>query len=404
MNTFVRHTRQLISIAALLVLAANEAVAGGPNYICGSTALKYPGTVTLNYDQGNLGGRTKAQADAIVTGALSIWTNVTTSSLVFARGADMPVDVTAANFMTYFNGYSDGFYPIVYDTDGSIIDSLYGVGAKNFVLGFSAAAVTASPPCQLFEGIMVLNGNYVAPDTDIAILVAHEAGHLIGLDHTQLDSAQGIAASDQPFMYPTNGRISVTLHEDDQAAVSALYPDATLNSVYGQISGTFVLADGVTAVRGANLWATEITSNKHYSIVSDYLIQNTGYFKLLLPAGTYNLRAEAIRSNFTGGSGVGPYSTDSAGLSFQPPLYVAGVPMATVTLGNATPTSFSINSGCAATLTFRIDGTGVVGGNCLNVPGAPSIGIATAGNAQASVSFTAPASNGGSTIISYTAI
>ena len=36
------------------------------------------------------------------------------------------------------------------------------------------------------------------------------------------------------------------------------------------------------------------------------------------------------------------------------------------------------------------------------VPGAPTIGTATAGNAQASVSFTAPASNGGATIVGYT--
>ena len=36
------------------------------------------------------------------------------------------------------------------------------------------------------------------------------------------------------------------------------------------------------------------------------------------------------------------------------------------------------------------------------VPGAPSIGTATAGNTQATVSFTAPASNGGSAITSYT--
>ena len=37
------------------------------------------------------------------------------------------------------------------------------------------------------------------------------------------------------------------------------------------------------------------------------------------------------------------------------------------------------------------------------VPGAPTIGKATAGNAQASVAFTAPASNGGSAITAYTA-
>jgi uncharacterized protein (TIGR02145 family) len=38
----------------------------------------------------------------------------------------------------------------------------------------------------------------------------------------------------------------------------------------------------------------------------------------------------------------------------------------------------------------------------ITVPGAPTSPVATAGNAQASVAFTAPASNGGSAIISYT--
>lgn len=43
----------------------------------------------------------------------------------------------------------------------------------------------------------------------------------------------------------------------------------------------------------------------------------------------------------------------------------------------------------------------VVPANC-SVPGAPTIGTATAGNASASISFTAPASNGGAAITSYT--
>ena len=42
------------------------------------------------------------------------------------------------------------------------------------------------------------------------------------------------------------------------------------------------------------------------------------------------------------------------------------------------------------------------GGNFPTFPGAPTIGTATGGNAQASVTFTAPASTGGSAITSYT--
>jgi hypothetical protein len=37
------------------------------------------------------------------------------------------------------------------------------------------------------------------------------------------------------------------------------------------------------------------------------------------------------------------------------------------------------------------------------VPGAPTMGLATAGNGEATIAFTAPASNGGSAITSYTA-
>ena len=48
--------------------------------------------------------------------------------------------------------------------------------------------------------------------------------------------------------------------------------------------------------------------------------------------------------------------------------------------------------------------TNLTGGNASGtVPGAPAIGTATGGNALASVAFTAPGSNGGSTITSYTA-
>ena len=391
-------------IAMLAAIIATSAHAGGPLSVCNDAArtpIKYPGAgnVNLNYDLGNLGSRSKAVADAIVTNAVALWTNVPTASVTIGRGADLPVDVTSANYLTYVGSgtFNDGLNPVVYDTDGSVIDALLGVGQKNSVLGFAGSA---SSNCVNTEGQAVISGFLPISDATLAITIAHEIGHLIGMDHTQLNGTQGIGTSgNYPLMYPIAARNTMTLHEDDAAAVSALYPDPTLNAVYGQISGTFVLADGITAVRGANLWATETTTNKVYSIVSDYRQQNTGFFRLLLPAGAYNLRAGTILTNFIGGSSVGPYSDLSTDPSFQAPLYIGGNPMnpmPTVTLGNATPTSFNINAGCAATLTFRIDGTGIVGGNC-SAPGSFVLNVATVGTGTGTVTSAPAGINCGAT-------
>ncbi len=353
-------------------LVAEVAHAGGPLNVCYNVPVKYPGagTVTLNYDQGALGSRSKAQADALITAAISLWPNVATTSVTLARGADLPVDVTTANYTTYYQNISDGLNPVIYDTDGSIIDSILGVGAKNQVLGFAGSTYYIfSTYCQYVEGQAVINGYKSASDTSLQVVVAHEIGHLIGMDHTQLNTNQGLSNSNYPLMYPIAYRASVSLHEDDAAAVSALYPGTSLNSVYGQLSGTFIQASG-TPILGANIWAREINTDRVYSVVSDYLMQGTGYFRLLLPAGTYHLHAEAILKQFAGGSSVGPYAETLSDRSFQPPLYdTTGAAMAPVTLGGGTPSQFVITAGCTPSIVFKIDGTGSTGSSC--VPAAP---------------------------------
>jgi len=389
--------RLVLGLATIFVMAAH---ASGPRVICGTGApIKFPGTgsVTLNYDLGALGTRSKAQADAIVTNAISVWTNVGTASIVLSRGPDMPEDVTTANLATYYpnnaTNTTDGLNPVVYDTDGSILDAIFGTGAKNNLLGF---ATTRFANCLFQEGTVFISGFKAVSDTTMGVVFAHEVGHMVGMDHAQIDNSQGIASTaNYPLMYPVANRGSVTLHEDDIAGISLLYPDPTLNSIYGQITGNFVLADGITPVRGANLWAAETTTGKIYSVVSDYLKQNTGFFRILMPAGTYTLHAEAVQTAYVGASSVGPYAFALTDPSFQPPMYPSGsggAPMAPVTLGNGTPVTFNIAPACTTSVTFGIDGSGAVSGNCPAFPGtlqfsaaATSIGE-SAGSVMVSVS------------------
>ena len=70
-------------VAGVLISFTASAFAGGPLVVCYQLPAKYPGagSVSLNYDQGVLGSRTKAQADALVTEAVSLWTNVATSTV-----------------------------------------------------------------------------------------------------------------------------------------------------------------------------------------------------------------------------------------------------------------------------------------------------------------------------------
>lgn len=352
------------------------AEAGGPDWVCpdGSPG-KFLGPVALNYDQGNLGSRTNAQAAAIVDNARALWNNVSTATVTINRGADLPADVTAANFAAYRSS-GDGLNPVIYDNDGALIDNALGVGASNSVLAFANVGMTYSSvdPCRLFEGYLLVNGKIGASDTTLTNAVAREIGHFIGLDNTQLGAAQGLSIGAYPLMYPLQGyRNTVSLHEDDVAAVSALYPDASVNSTYGTVTGTFVLPDG-TPIRGANIWTRNESTGEVFSSVSDHLEQGNGYFKLALTPGTYHLHAEAIDAAFWGWYGVGPHARTQAGASFQPPLYSGGTPMNPVTQ----LTQLNVVAGCTMDVTFRSNGGSTIGSaSCL--PAAPSELIDPAG-------------------------
>lgn len=354
-------------------VAASAAFAGGPLSTCTSGTLqprKYPGagTITLHYDLGSAGPyRTKAAMDSLVTQSVALWTNVGASSVTFTTPGSLPVDVTDANVATYLNTFNDGYNPIIYDATGAIIALYAGPENVPYVLGFAGSGAFSCP--NFAEGYAVINGVANVSDTTMRVVLAHEIGHFLGLDHTQIDGEQGLSSSNYPLMYPFAYRGSATLHEDDEAAISSLYPSATFGATYGTISGSFTTAGGAS-LPGANIWAQGTPGT--FSGVSGYLGNGNGAFQLRVRPGTYTLRAGAIDAEFTEGSSVGLYAETSSGASFQSPFYSGATPMSAVTLGGGSPTQIMVTAGCTANVVFRINGTGSVSGDCVTPPAVPT--------------------------------
>ncbi|HHO59258.1 MAG TPA: hypothetical protein ENJ64_03370 [Thiotrichales bacterium] len=386
----------------LLLLPAcfysSSLLAGGPLVIegpAGHTPVSYANpNIVLNLDQGMLGIRNKAQADLLIEQGFALWNNVSSATIQFTKGTDLSTDINISNFTTVLPNLNetvlhedDGLNPIVYDTDGSIIDAFFGSGASNNTIGFAASIVFVGSS-DFVEGYAVFNGRDIGlTNTEIKLLIAHELGHFAGLDHTQAninnsESFQGLPpvcstslGNQYPVMYPFVCRDIESLHADDISAVSALYPSASFNQQFGQINGFFTDAAGNPIV-GTNLWAENVTTGEVVSTVSDYLENNNGFYQLFLPPGNYTLHANSINPEFTGGSGIGPYTANIADRSFQFPhpisdvIYQGGTPgsaaILTVVAGQITPVNFASNGGTAVPVINTGGGSGGGGGGALS--------------------------------------
>ncbi len=324
-----------ITLVSALVYS-NLSLAGGPLILegpDGHTPVTYLNPIiTVHIESGNLGTRTNEAAGTIVEDAFDLWNNVNTST-VMLKIEPLDVDINFDNFDEYipnpdgaFFNADDNLNPIIYDSDGKIIEAFFG-SQSDLIAGFAASIFTAGGN-YFKEGYAVINGNTKQPlsDTELKLLITHEIGHFFGLDHSQVninnqETASGLCSTtshdNYPVMYPFICR-ETDLHSDDISAVSALYPAVNLNDNFGALQGRFVNESG-NPILGANIWVENIVSGETYSIVSDYLRQGTGYYKLLLPEGTYTLHANSINTLFYSGSGVGPYAETTTDISFTDP-------------------------------------------------------------------------------------
>ena len=321
----------LLSLAAV-AFACGAAHGGGPLNSFSGRAVVYE-TMPIPYavDQGPLGTLSNDQATALVDTCFLTWQSVATARISFYKTGSLPEDVNGTNYTRYFDD-ADGMNPVLFDSDGSIVDSFFGAGASGSVIGFSGSDYDSSTGYYT-EGISLLNGRFssVFSYAQFKATFVHEFGHFFGLDHCQINgkyAGDGSTGNDIyiPTMYPTatdDDTSLGSLNPDDEAAVTRLYPaaESIVNAAYGKILGTVTWRGG-RPVLGANVVAVKTgdESMTQFSSVSDYYQEQTGAFEMLAAPGTYKIFIEPVSRSFTGGSSVGPYAQSLLSPSFTRPV------------------------------------------------------------------------------------
>ncbi len=387
----------LVSVVMVLLGLCGTALAGGPLYVGGPAdapglPFKWNNTRTIGYrtDLSGLGTLSKAQADQFTADNFAVWQSVPSAVLTISRTGDLAEDVTGANILSLFNDAQSDVRTnsaIMYDTDGSAVDALFGTGASDDILGFAGITEIDSDGTHNYITLAhaVLNGKFIDGSADAIPLdlfkeaFIHEFGHFLGLDHSQINMEvmSGNRTADNmaglptmfPFLFNTTPRL--TLAPDDVATLSALYPAATFAGSTGHIRGRIFFSDGVTGAQGFNVIARRVDNPATpedesrriaVSSVSGYLftenagnplVNNPGgdfgsrdrnligvYDIFGLAPGDYTIEVEAIDRDFVGGSGLNPFG--SLGRQFPMPgtcarEYVSSAESATDACTDKTP-------------------------------------------------------------------
>ena len=332
---------RLVGAAVVLVSTAGQADASGALYLRSSgNPYRWPDggrSIPYNPDRGGLGKLDAATALAQTEAAFAAWEAVSTSTASYRNAGLLPVDVNQSNFGPYlFATQPDGRSAIVYDQNGAIFNSLFGFGSG--ILGFAGPEWVDPATGDVIEAFAFLNGgpNLVLgfPTSEMLTIQVHEFGHYANLAHTVIngqialfddptgpdpfdtfprEDLAGRIETMYPFVFRAGGQ--ETLHADDVASLSRLYPEPGFVATHGAIAGRVVRVDGLTRASGVNVIARNVANPYDDAVSSiagdltDSVVQadpRTGVYRLegLTPGATYAVYVDRI---LAGGFSTPPF-------------------------------------------------------------------------------------------------
>jgi hypothetical protein len=311
-------------------------------------------------------GKLLASTDDVtpITGwnTVNVTTPVTLSAgtywLTFlASTQNMHYPITTATGSAKYYAYTYGAFPSNYSSSTNSMTAHWS---------FYATLVTTDIIKPTITIISPSNNSTISGTVNITV----DANDNVGVTKVDfyVNGSKVGSSSTSPFSYSLN----TTSLSNGAYTLSAIAYDATNNS--GQSSNINMTISNIT-----------ITS-------PDAPIIGTA------TAGNAMATVSFIPPTFDGGCTITSYNVTSSpgnisALGTTSPITVTGLTNGTLYTFTVKATN-TVGTGAASAASNSITPA--------TVPGTPTIGTATAGNAQATVSFTAPASNGGSAITSYT--
>jgi hypothetical protein len=200
------------------------------------------------------------QMETLIAHAFAEWTGVSDANVTFA-----PTGVVDAR------AGKDGQNSI------SVADDLF---ANQHFLAVTTNWYDDSG--HLTEADIQIDGGTLKGTCDLQQLVAHEVGHMLGLDHSAVLSS---------VMYPYVGKVGMqSLDSDDTIAITGLYPKTPRP---GDAGATLV---GRVIGEGGPIFAAQVVAlNDSGEPVATSLTDPQGNFSIDgVPAGTYRLYAEPL--------------------------------------------------------------------------------------------------------------